>query len=471
VFLLAAALLIHNVTVIDPASRTVRVGDVCVVGERIADVRGQGAGGGAQMMSSREQPPAPRALRPAPCDGGGATQIDATGQFLIPGLADMHAHLFEHGRDEKGNIRPRYDRATLEQALRAFLDFGVTTIRDPGAETEAAVMIRNMVAKGALAGPDITTCGRILNSSNFDPEPFQPVHSEEDIRREIRWQKAAGVDCIKVYSSMPPDFARVAIDEAHKNGLPIIGHLQRTTWTEAARMGIDGVEHAAPWSSAYVAEPARAAYDNSMFGRVYWLEHLDEKAIDEMVGELAKHHVVVDPTLMAMVTKLYGDDPRWTENPDLKFAPPLEVKSWKSFSFTSDWTPEQYRAAHAAWPKLLRLTKKLFDAGVPLVAGTDTPTPWIIPGASLHDELRLLHEAGIPNMDVLRIGTARGQGAGGGAQMIAPGAPANLVLLANNPLQEIANTRSIVMVIKRGEIVTPRQQPPAPRPLRPAPSP
>ena len=90
-----------------------------------------------------------------------------------------------------------------------------------------------MVAKGALPGPDITTCGRILNSSNFDPEPFQPVHSEEEIRREIRWQKAAGVDCIKVYSSMTPDFVRVAVDEAHKNGLPVIGHLQRTTWTEA----------------------------------------------------------------------------------------------------------------------------------------------------------------------------------------------------------------------------------------------
>jgi imidazolonepropionase-like amidohydrolase len=425
VLVLAAALLIHNVTVIDPASRAVRVGDVCVEGERIVEC-------GAQPAAP------PGAARPP------HSTIDATGQFLIPGLADMHAHLFEHGRDDKGNLRPRFDRPTLEQTLRAFLDFGVTAIRDPGAETEAAVTVRNMVAKGALPGPDITTCGRILNSSNFDPEPFQPVHSEEEIRREIRWQKAAGVDCIKVYSSMTPDLVRVAVDEAHKNGLPIIGHLQRTTWTEAARMGIDGVEHAAPWSSAYVEESARAAYDNSMFGRVYWLEHLDDRAVDEMVAELAKHRVTVDPTLMAMVTKLYGDDPRWTQSPDLKFAPPLDVKSWKSFSFTGDWTPEQYRAAHAAWPKLLRLTKKMFDAGVPLVAGTDMPTPWIIPGVSLHDELRLLREAGIPAMDVLRIATRT---------KIEPGEPANLVLLAKNPLDDIANTRSIIHVIKRGAVV------------------
>lgn len=409
-FLLAAALLIHNVTVIDPASRGVRVGDVCVVEERIA----------------------------AKCDG--ATAIDGTGQFLIPGLADMHVHLFEHGRDEKGELRPRFDRATIEQTLRTFLDFGVTAIRDPGAETEAAVTLRAMVASGKLAGPDITTCGRILNSSNFDPEPFQPVHSTDDVRREIRWQKAAGVDCIKVYSSMPPDFVAAAIDEAHKNGLPVIGHLQRTTWTEAARMGIDGVEHAAPWSSAYATGDA----DNSMFGRVTWLEHLNETAIGEMAAELAKHRVTVDPTLMAMVTKFFGDDPRWTQNPDIKLAPPLVQRSWTFFTFTKDWTPEQYRAAHAAWPRLLRLTKQLFDAGVPLVAGTDAPTPWIVAGPSLHDELRLLHEAGIPAMDVLRIAT-RGK--------IEPGAPANLVLLAKNPLDDIVNTRSIVHVIKHGAIV------------------
>ncbi len=439
-FVLAAALLIHNVTVIDPAARSVRPHeDVCIAGDRVA----------------------------AKCDPA-AKVIDGSGKYLIPGLADMHAHLFEHGRDEKGNLRPRFDRPTIEQMLRAFLDFGVTTIRDPGAETEAAVTLRNMVAKGAVAGPDILTCGRILNSSDFDPEPFQPVHSEEEIRREIRWQKAAGVDCIKVYASMPPNFVAAAIDEAHKNGLPIIGHLQRTTWTEAARMSIDGVEHAAPWSSAYTD----SGYDNSMFGRVYWLEHLNDAAIDEMVRELARHKVVVDPTLMAMVTKFYGDDPRWTQNPDIKLAPPLVQRSWSFFTFTKDWTPEQYRAAHAPWPKLLQLTKKLFDAGVPLAAGTDTPTPWIVPGASLHEELRLLHDAGIPAMDVLRIAT-RGK--------IEPGARADLVLLEKNPLDNVANTRTIVAVIKHGaivrgqgagrgaQIVSSRRPPPAPRALRSAP--
>jgi imidazolonepropionase-like amidohydrolase len=438
VLLLAAALLIHNVTVIDPASRAVRPNaDVCVEGERIVSVD---AAATDVLRSSCFVLRAP----PRTTNNEERTTknvVDGSGKFLIPGFADMHVHLFEHGRDEKGQLRPRFDRPTIEQTLRTLLAFGITTIRDPGAETEAAVTLRNMVATGALPGPTITTCGRILNSSNFDPEPFLPVHGAEEIRREIRWQKAAGVDCIKVYASMPPDFVAVAIDEAHKNGLPVIGHLQRTTWSEAARMGIDGVEHAAPWSAAYVAAAARAGYDETMFGRVYWLEHLDEAAIDAMVAELARHHVVVDPTLMAMATKLFGDDPRWTENPDIAVAPPLVARSWKSFTFTQGWTPEQYRVAHAAWPKLLRLTKKLFDAGVPLVAGADAPTPWIVAGPSLHDELRLLHEAGIPAMDVLRIGT---RGA------IDAGARADLVLLARNPLDDIRNTRSIVSVWTRG---------------------
>ena len=94
--------------------------------------------------------------------------------------------------------------------------------------------------------------------------------------------------------------------------LPILGHLQRTTWTEAARLGIDGVEHAAPWSDEYVQQDARTDYAGDMFGRVYWLEHLDARAIDEMVDALVEHHVVVDPTLMAMHTKFWGDDARYT---------------------------------------------------------------------------------------------------------------------------------------------------------------
>ena len=419
---LAACLLLHNVTVIDPLAGAVRpASDIVIRDGKISD-------------------------------GTCATRVDLTGKFLLPGFTDMHAHLLAHAWDEKGNLRPRFDRPSIEQMLRTLLAFGVTTVRDPGSETEAAVTFRKLVANGTLVGPTIFTAGRIINASRFDPEPFMPVHSADAVRREIRYQAAAGVDVIKIYASMRPEMVRAAIEEAHALHLPIIGHTQATTWTEAANLGIDGLEHAAPWSAEYLPQSQQASYRGSLFDRVVWLENIDPAPIEEMVAALAQHHVVVDPTLIAMHTKFFGNDPRWLENPDNALVPLLHRTGWNAFTFTKEWTPEQYRQAQAAWPKLLQLTKQIFDAGVPMVVGTDMPTPWIVPGASLHDEMALLHDAGIPPMAILKMATANAAAAlrRTDAGAIRPGMRADLVILAKNPLDDIRNTRSIVAVIHDG---------------------
>jgi imidazolonepropionase-like amidohydrolase len=194
-----------------------------------------------------------------------------------------------------------------------------------------------------------------------------------------------------------------------------------------------------------------------MLGRIYWLEHvdLDSPAIQEMIQGLAKHHVAVDPTLMAFRTKFWGDDPRYTDNPRKTEAPP---KLWAGFarrSDTADWTPDQYRAARAQWPKLLALVKLMHDRGVLLTAGTDTPFPWIVPGASFHEELRLLVEAGIPVPDVLRMATINGGRAlKRNIGAIEPGKDADLVVLTANPLESLGNTERIEMVIKGGQMYT-----------------
>jgi imidazolonepropionase-like amidohydrolase len=98
----------------------------------------------------------------------------------------------------------------------------------------------------------------------------------------------------------------------------------------------------------------------------------------------------------------------------------------------------------------------MYESGVPLVAGTDTPTPWIVPGASLHDELKLLNEAGIPPLQVLRIATsnaARALRRQHEFGSITPGLRADLVLLTQSPLDDITNTRAIDLVIQNGHVV------------------
>ncbi|HYC61796.1 MAG TPA: subclass B3 metallo-beta-lactamase [Thermoanaerobaculia bacterium] len=426
----ARGFVLHNATVIDGTGAAARSGmDVIMRGEKIVDV----------VAANVAQHP------------DGAHVIDATGKFVIPGLVDMHAHLLLHPWNEQGEIEPRYDRESAREHLRLFLRFGVTTVRDPGAETADAVLLRNLVRDRKVTGPTIFTAGRILTSSNFNPEPFVIVRDEDAVRGEIRWQANAGVDAIKVYSSMPPELVKVAIDEAHRHELPLIGHLQRTTWTEAARLGIDGLEHAAPWSDVYIPASAREAAPGGMLARVHWLEHLDEKAIDAMVAALAEHRVAVDPTLMAMHTKFFKQD-----SPDFALVPEKVRKGWPAGDFTKEWTREQYARAQRSWPTLLRLTKKMYDAGVHLVAGTDTPTPWIVPGASLHDELRLFADAGIPPHAILRMATfdaARALRREKEFGSIAPGLRADLIVLSKDPLASIANTRAIEHVIHRGELV------------------
>jgi len=386
----------------------------------------------------------------------GAAIVPLGGRFVVPGFIDLHAHVMLHAWDERGQIRPRWDRAAALELLHDLLAFGVTTIRDPGSETEAAVTLRRAIADGRVEGPTLFTAGRMLNASPFDAEPFAPVRDADDVRREIRWQAALGVDAIKVYSAMPPALVRVAIEEAHAHRLPVIGHLGATTWTEAAALGIDGVEHAAPWSRAYLPKARQAAYDGSLFGRVAWLEALDVDGpeIAAMADALVAHDVTVDPTLIAMWTKLFGDVA--ARGPDLARAPALHRAGWAAGSFTRGWTAAQYRRAHAAWPKLLALVGKLWRRGVRITVGTDTPTPWVVPGASVHDEMALLHDAGLPPLEVLRAATAnaaRALGRGDSLGTLAPGKRADLVVLARDPVADIRNTRSIERVYRGGVLV------------------
>ncbi len=389
----------------------------------------------------------------------GAVVHDLPGRFVLPGFVDMHAHVLFPPLDDDGRPLPAFDRDTSLALLRTLLLHGVTTVRDPGDATEAAVAVRGMLARGEIVGPRLFTAGRILTAAPLRHAIYASVTDEQQVRAEVAWQAQAGVDFIKVYDDLPPALVRAAIDEAHKRGLRVIGHVQSTTWTEAARMDIDFITHAASWSQDDLPPVARAAYRPGMFGRVYWLEHLDlnAPAVQEMVAALVEHHVSIDPTLIAFRTKFWGDDPRYTDNPHRADTPP---KLWSGFarrSNTADWTPAQYRDARAQWPKLLALVKLMYDRGVLLTAGTDTPFPWIVPGVSFHEELRLLVEAGIPIPAVLRMATINaGLALKQNTGSVEPGKEADLVVLTANPLLSLQNTERIEIVVKAGQLYSSR---------------
>lgn len=389
----------------------------------------------------------------------GTRALDLSGKFLLPGLIDTHAHTTVLLPDPATG-EPRYDREASEQVLRLLLAFGVTAVRNPAAPTEAALALRDALAAGEIDGPRMWTSGEALNHSRASFSPFVSVRTRQEVREEVRRQVSAGVDWIKLYSTLTPDLVQTAIEEAHEAGVPVVGHLQRTTWTEAADLGIDGVTHASPWSRAYLPAGQRAAYDPTILGRLLWLEHVDPDGpeITSMTEALAANGVAVDPTLIAFHTKFYGNDPAVIDSPDLGRVPADVLDYWRRGSFTSDWSAQDFARAQALWPRLTALTRRMFDHGVLLTAGSDMPNPWVIPGVSLHQELRLLAEAGIPPLQVLRIATingARSLRIDDETGSITAGKRADLLILNANPLENITATRSIETVIVGGEFSDP----------------
>jgi imidazolonepropionase-like amidohydrolase len=394
--------------------------------------------------------------------------IDGSGRWLIPGLIDMHAHVNlgpVHGMAVRKPV-VESDPAVTSWSLAMLLAFGVTTIRDPGAPAAQAVAVRDSVARGRLLGPRIFTAGEVIDGSEF-PGLVETARTADQVRAAVRRQAALGVDYIKLYVALGPDLVKAGIDEAHAQGKKAIGHLFATSWTQAADLGIDFIVHSFPSSPLLLAPKGRAGFLKNIAWNtrfmLQWHQFYDPQSAeaDSMIRSLVAHRVVHDPTLVIFEAIAWGDSARVIESPDLRFAPPSLLRNWRTeFTLSSNFKPADYDSAKLAWPAALRFVKQLYDRGVFLTVGTDANNPWVPPGSSMHRELELLVDAGIPPLAVLRMATRNGAEALGildRVGTIEPGKQADLVLLAADPSSSISNTRNIVWVMQAGRRSRPSQ--------------
>ncbi len=191
-------------------------------------------------------------------------------------------------------------------------------------------------------------------------------------------------------------------------------------------MNIDFLTHGVPVNPYLLSPEDRKIFErngDNPFDHVLWLElvDIDGKEIDEMIESLVKNNVYVDPTLSIYEAML------------------------------KDNLNEQ-----SIWPKVLQLTKKMYDKGVKILSGTDIPNFELVPGKSLHNELELLVDAGIPSPEVLKIATRNGAESMGLLNQtgtIEKGKQADILVLQSNPIEDISNTQDISMVISDGEII------------------
>ena len=393
----------------------------------------------------------------------GARVVDGRGKFLLPGFIDMHAHVNvgpEHLNTRTNQMRGEYDPQVPRVSLGSLLHFGITTIRDPGGLTEHAVATRDSVARGLIEGPRMFVAGSVIDQTDA-PGLVATVHSPEEVRAEVRRQIAAGVDYIKLYATLTPPMVEAGIQEAHAGGRRAIGHLFLTSWSDAARDGIDGLLHVVPSSPLLLPPSQRAAFRQGIHNTRFmfqWFEYVNYASpeIDSLVTLMVRRRIEHDGTLATFEAMAWGDSARITSSSDLAYSAPSLVRNWSEFTLTQGWTKADYDSARMVWPKVLQFEKLLYDRGVFVTVGTDANNPWTAPGASYARELELLVAAGIPPLQVLRLATHNGAEALGildRVGTIAPGKRADLVLLDADPLADIGNTRRIALVIANGRVV------------------
>ena len=350
-----------------------------------------------------------------------AILINATGKYLIPGLIDMHAHV-------AGVLKNSFNYSLAVETLSTLLDYGVTTIRNPGGPTEKSIYLREEIFSNEIHGPQILTAGDLLNSpQEIVPFVEKKVSTEIEVRTEVKRQATMGVDFIKLYVGLTPNLVSAAIDEAHLNGIRAIGHLYSTSWADAANMGIDYLTHGVPVDPTTLSGENSSIFKTSTisgpFDHFSWLEMVDlnSQEVIEMVESLSKNNVTVDPTLSIYEAML-------SDHPNSKYL----------------------------WSKLMGLTKKMYDNDVNILAGTDIPNFGLILGKSLHHELELLVETGIPQHEVIRIATinaAKSLELDDEVGTIELNKQADMVILSSNPLEDIRNTQDIYMVINNGKLI------------------
>lgn len=387
----------------------------------------------------------------------GLPTVDGRGRFLIPGLNDMHAH----------NTWDTHFNGPLMIAN------GVTGVRDMFAyDIRLIDERRREVAAGALH-PNILAAGPIVDG---DP-PSWPhsivVHNAAEAVRAVDDVKRAGYDFVKVYSQLNRESHFAIAKEAKRIGIPFAGHVpDLITASEASDAGQRSIEHLMDIGVSCSTEEARMRNEAAQAAsngtvQTTWLAHqveavdtFDEPKCQALYRKLVANQTWQVPTLS--VERINGGmtDPNITHPPNLKYVPYLLKWIWQAAvaSIASSITPEQASQNHRAFvDHLLKLVGEMHRAGVPIMTGTDNPNPFVIPGFSLHDELRSFVQAGFTPMAALQASTlmpAKFLGRLDRMGTIEEGKDANLVLLDADPLLDIDNTRKINAVVLNGQFLS-----------------
>jgi imidazolonepropionase-like amidohydrolase len=375
-----------------------------------------------------------------------AASVNCRGLFLIPGLWDMHVHLIF------GDWFPD----AQDISLPLFIANGVTGVRDMGSELDIVQGWRDEIEAGRLLGPRILTSGPMLDG----PKPRFPssvaIATPEDAHRAVADLKRRGADFIKLQSLIPREAVFAIAEEAKKQKIPFEGHVPDSVRaSEMSEAGMKSFEHLIG-----ILEGSSPAEDEFLKGNKTegkFLATYDATRAASLAAMLAKNQTWQCPTLVWERGGNLIDVSDFSKDERTKYVPASwKNKTWKRFKdeITQGYGTDDLATRKKFIEKELEVVGMLRKAGVPFLAGTDTPAGvHIFPGYSLHEELQRFVAAGFTPLEALQTATinpARFFGMEDQAGTVEKGKFADLVLLSANPLEGIANTQKIAAVIVNG---------------------
>ncbi|MFC2097936.1 amidohydrolase family protein [Bacteroidota bacterium] len=402
-------------------------------------------------------------------DSSDATIIDAKGKYLIPGLWDAHVHLV-------------FNRDIEPVMFPLFIANGITSIRDTGGHLD---LLKPLIKKAQqnegttprvfVAGPLIDGIPIVYDGSGGMPNLAIGAGTIEYVIHIVDSLADAGVNQIKAYEMLSPEVYRELVIRATKRGLLVTGHVPLSMdVVEASDLGLRGMEHmrnlemscSSDFDSLLSARKQMILVGKKLSGsrlrssmhsaqRQYAIRTQDTERRNYVLKTLAKNDTWQTPTLTIVASganRVYARE-SWRDY--YRYLPEPVRSQWTNNGLrNSKGSASESSVAFASWA--YDMVKAISDAGINIMAGTDSPIAYLTPGYSLHEELRLLVGSGLTTMQAIEAATIRPAqffGIDNELGTIEKGMLADLVLLDANPLENINNTRTIRAVIKNGNLL------------------
>jgi len=366
-------------------------------------------------------------------------EIDAAGRVLLPGLFDMHAHVWRWNGS--------FDLAA-----------GVTSVRDMGNNNRAMQGMLDDIAAGRILMPQVTPCGFLEGRSPFSSSNGIQISTLEEAKRGVDWYAQRGYPQLKIYNSFPKDILRETVAYAHSRGMRVSGHVPAfMRASEVVEQGFDEVQHVNQVLLNFLVTPETDTRTLERFrlpaDKVAGMD-FDSKPVQDFIAMLARRQTVIDPTLATFYFMQQRDGELAPAYAAIADHMPPDVRRGflvGSMDIPDDATDARYKRSYA---KMVEFVGRLYRAGVPLVAGTDA-----IPGFTLQAELALYVQAGLTPAQAIQIATrngARYTGTSHDRGSVVPGKLADLVLIDGDPTKDIADIRKVALVITQGQWISPK---------------